>query len=163
MKCFSCGKPATVHVTNVEPGGQKKELHLCQACAEKMHLFQQKQLSLPALVHALLGAHLGPAVEEISRLHCPACGIGFMEFRQQGRLGCPYDYVAFRKGLLPLLERLHRRVRHRGKVPRRCLPDTDEQRQVIRWRQELGDAITREAFEEAAVLRDRIRRKDFHL
>ncbi|MCS7167347.1 MAG: hypothetical protein RMI91_07295 [Gemmatales bacterium] len=163
MKCFACGKQATVHVTNVEPGGVKKELHLCQACAEKMHLIQKKQIHLPALVHALLGAHLGPAAEELSRLRCPACGISFLEFRQQGRLGCPYDYIAFRKGLYPLLERLHRRVEHRGKAPRRRFLNSEDQRQVIRWRQELIHAVAQEAFEEAARLRDCIRRKDFHL
>ncbi|GBD37514.1 Protein-arginine kinase activator protein [bacterium HR36] len=162
MKCFYCEQPATVHLTNVEAGGGKKEIHLCTACAQKMQVLKQKKLHLPAIVHALLGAHLGPVVEEISRLRCPACGIGFMEFRQQGRLGCPYDYVAFRKGLLPLLERLHRRAGHRGKTPRR-VPNPELQCQIIHYRQELSRAVAEEAFERAAQLRDLIRRKGFHL
>ena len=29
-------------------------------------------------------------------LTCPHCGIKFMEFRAQGRLGCPHDYEVFR-------------------------------------------------------------------
>jgi len=161
MKCFYCEQTATVHLTNVEPGGVKKELHLCPACAEKMQVLKKKQLHLPAIVQTLLGAHVGPAVEELARLRCPACGIGFMEFRHQGRLGCPYDYVAFRKGLLALLERLHRRTVHRGKVPPRRPDDLERQCQVIAWRQQLSLAVQAEDFELAAQLRDSIRRLGF--
>lgn len=162
MKCHYCEQPATVHLTNVEPGGVKKELHLCAECAEKVQVLKHKKLHLPAVVHALLGAHLGPHVEELSRLRCPACGIGFMEFRHQGRLGCPYDYVAFRKGLVPLLERLHRRPYHRGKEPRRWVRDPELQCRVLQCRQELSRAVAEEAFERAAQLRDWIRRQELH-
>lgn len=162
MKCFYCEQPATVHLTNIEPGGVKKELHLCSNCAGKMQVLKQKKLYLPAVVHALLGAHLGPAIEGLSRLRCPACSIGFMEFRQEGRLGCPYDYVAFREGLIPLLERLHRLTHHGGKVPRRRLPDQQTVRRLIQWRGELSQAVAEEAFERAAQLRDWIRREEIH-
>lgn len=162
MKCFYCEQEATVHLTNVEPGGGKKELHLCLRCAEKMQVLKHKKLHLPALVNALLGAHLGPAVEKLSRLRCPACGIGFMEFRHAGRLGCPYDYLVFRDGLVPLLERWHRRTSHRGKVPRRLLTDWQMIRQLLEWRRQLDDAVAAEAFERAALLRDRIRSKELH-
>jgi protein arginine kinase activator len=161
MKCFYCEQTATVHLTNVEPGGVKKELHLCPACAEKMQVLKKKQLHLPAIVQTLLGAHVGPIVEELARLRCPACGIGFMEFRHQGRLGCPYDYLAFRKGLLPLLERLHRRTNHRGKVPARRPDDQERLCQVLTARQQLNQAVLDEDYERAAHLRDWLRRHGF--
>ena len=33
---------------------------------------------------------------------CPVCQITFLEFRNSGRLGCPYDYEVFRDELMPL-------------------------------------------------------------
>ena len=49
---------------------------------------------------------------------CPVCQITFLEFRNSGRLGCPYDYEVFRDELMPLLENIHGETRHSGKVPR---------------------------------------------
>ena len=40
---------------------------------------------------------VGQTAEELAHLDqqaCPVCGITFYEFRSQGRLGCPHDYVA---------------------------------------------------------------------
>ena len=50
-----------------------------------------------ALAHHLA---VGQTAEELARLDqqaCPMCGITFFEFRNQGRLGCPHDYVCFKK------------------------------------------------------------------
>src|SRR5690242_16381209 len=80
MKCQACSSPATVHFTDIK-NGQKKELHLCQKCAEKHQFLQKQELNLPAIVQALLGQHLGPLTDELSRLTCPTCGIKYMEFR----------------------------------------------------------------------------------
>ena len=61
----------------------------------------------------------GQLTDELARLTCPACGIKYMEFRSEGRLGCPHDYQVFRTGLEPLLNKIHRADRHVGKRPRR--------------------------------------------
>ena len=36
-------------------------------------------------------------------MSCPSCGITFQEFRKQGRLGCPNDYIAFDEPIRELL------------------------------------------------------------
>ena len=46
MKCQFCSNPATVHLTNIE-NNQKKEMHLCQSCAESHQLLKQHELNLP--------------------------------------------------------------------------------------------------------------------
>ncbi|HTK76951.1 MAG TPA: hypothetical protein VL371_16915, partial [Gemmataceae bacterium] len=117
MKCQHCPNPATVHLTKIV-NKQKQELHLCQACAEK-HAAPAAELSLSAILQSLIGQHVSAVSEELSRLNCPTCGIKYMEFRSDGRLGCPADYEVFRAGLLPILQRIHRATRHVGKVPRR--------------------------------------------
>ena len=156
MKCQSCSNPATVHITTIEKGGQKRIVHLCQACAEQQQLVKQQELNLPAILQALIGQHVGPLSDELSRLKCPACGIRYMEFRNSGRLGCPYDYEEFREELVPLLESIHGETRHCGKTPRRS-QNKEAQSELIQLRKQLQQAVTREAYEEAARLRDRIR------
>src|SRR2546425_3689971 len=113
VKCQSCSRPATVHLTDIV-NGHKKELHLCESCAEAQQLVKKQELNLPAILQTLIGQHVGPWTDELSRLACPACGIRYMEFRAAGRLGCPHDYNVFRAGLEPLLSRIHRTCRHVG-------------------------------------------------
>src|SRR5262249_35228466 len=97
--------------------------------------------------------------EEWARLACPVCGIRYMEFRAEGRLGCPHDYKVFRPGLEPLLERIHRAGRHVGKMPRHRISAARET-ELIDLRQKLRQAIDSEAYEEPARLVDLIRKRE---
>ena len=111
MKCQYCSSPATVHVTKIVKQGGRQEVHLCEACARK-HAPAAEGLSLSSIVQSFIGQHVSPVTEELSRLNCPTCGIKYMEFRADGRLGCPADYEVFRIGLVPILQRIHRATRH---------------------------------------------------
>ena len=159
MKCQSCPKPATVHLTDIV-NGHKRELHLCQECAEQKQLIQKQELNLPAIIQALIGQHVSQLSDELARLSCPACGIKYMEFRAEGRLGCPHDYEAFRVGLEPLLQRIHRAERHVGKHPRRRLAGCPAEGELLELRRRLREAVEAENYEEAAHLRDAIRQKE---
>jgi len=158
VKCQFCSNPATVHLTDIV-NNQKKELHLCQSCAESQHLLKQQELNLPAILQTLIGQHVGQPTDELSRLVCPICGIRYMEFRAQGRLGCPHDYRVFRQGLEPLLQRIHRSQRHTGKSPRRRVT-VEKQQELIELRRQLQAAVAAEAYEEAARLRDLLRKRE---
>lgn len=96
-------------------------------------------------------------LEELDQLVCPNCGISFREFRSQGRLGCPHDYIAFEAELLPLLENIHGETQHCGKFPKRAPDASRRQYQLIRLRNDLRSAVEDEKYEEAARLRDEIR------
>jgi protein arginine kinase activator len=154
MKCNKCSKAATMHITEVIADEQFEEHHLCEECAQKYLYEPPKKGALKADVAA------GDEGEEFGALNqkeCPICGIKFVEFRNSGRLGCPHDYQEFREELLPLLENIHGETRHAGKTPRR-LPQTKQaQGELIQLRKRLHQAVTREAYEEAAQLRDQIR------
>jgi len=80
--------------------------------------------------------------------------------RAEGRLGCPNDYEVFRVGLEPLLQRLHRSLRHKGKTPRHGPSLGKTSAEVIELRNRLRQAVETEAYEEAAQLRDLIRQKE---
>jgi protein arginine kinase activator len=159
MKCQCCSNTATVHMTDIVEG-HKKELHLCKSCAEQQQLLHQQELNLPAILQALIGQHVGPLTDELARLTCPACGIKYMEFRAEGRLGCPHDYEVFRAGLEPLLQRIHRAGRHTGKSPRHAGRNTARQAEIIELRRRLQQAIEQEAYEEAAHFRDLLQQKE---
>ncbi|MFO0945087.1 MAG: UvrB/UvrC motif-containing protein [Planctomycetota bacterium] len=158
-KCDDCPEPATVHVSRVVEGS-KQEMHLCRACAEKRKLILVDQkLNLPAVAKNM-AASVQVVPSDLAKMECPDCGTKYMEFRKTGRLGCPYDYVAFRHGLLPLIERVHRASRHTGKRPRR-LRDVVENRGEIRaLRFQLRQAVEAEDFEQAARIRDLIRKRE---
>lgn len=162
MKCQQCEKPATFHITELT-SGQPQELHLCENCA-KGYLTQGDAGSstvAPTLANVLAKQlQIGKAAEELAKLDqraCPVCGITFYEFRNQGRLGCPHDYVFFERELTPLIANIHGETQHVGKRPRGHHGGTDEQTELIRLRREMEEAKQKENYERAAEIRDRIR------
>ena len=159
MKCQGCNQPATVHLTDIVKG-HKREVHLCQACAEKREILKHQELNLSAILQTVIGQHIGPLTDELARLTCPSCGIKYMEFKAEGRLGCPQDYEVFRAALAPLLQRIHRAQRHVGKVPAHAVRNAAWQMELMELRQQLRQAVETEAYEEAARLRDVIRQKE---
>jgi protein arginine kinase activator len=88
---------------------------------------------------------------------CEACGLTYLEFRNQGRFGCAHDYDAFKAELLPLLESIHGDVRHAGKAPRRLPRTPGTQAELTTLRRRLQQLVTEENYEEAARIRDRIK------
>ena len=164
MKCQQCEKPATFHITELT-GSQPQEIHLCENCAKSylMHEGGGSPVVAPTLGNLLAKQlQLGKAAEELAKLDqraCPVCGITFYEFRNQGRLGCPHDYVFFQKELTPLIANIHGETRHVGKRPRGYAAGggTDEQTELIRLRREMDEAKKKEHYERAAELRDLIR------
>ena len=160
MKCQYCEKPATFHITELtEPAGPQV-MHLCE---EHARSFLQKDTSSPAA--SIAGAlakqlQLGQTKEELEELdqkECPVCGISFFEFRNTGRLGCPYDYAHFEADLVPLLVNIHDKTEHRGKRPRRAAATADSQAQMIQLRRDMEEAVEKEDYEKASQIRDQLK------
>lgn len=152
MKCQKCSKAATLHITEVTGENQFDELHLCEECAQK---YLQPQ---PNGAKGSEGGTEGDELAALNQRECPQCGIKFVEFRNTGRLGCPHDYESFREELMPLLENIHGETRHIGKTPRRQPQARQMRSELTSLRKQLQQAINRENYEEAARIRDQIRR-----
>jgi protein arginine kinase activator len=152
MKCQRCPKQACYHITEVLAPEQVEELHLCEDCAKK-HLYEPP----PAEKKAVKAVADTDDPTDLGGKQCDDCGIKFVEFRNSGRLGCPHDYDAFREELLPLLENIHGDVKHAGKAPRRLPKAKANQAELSQLRRRLQQAVTDEAYEEAARIRDRIK------
>jgi protein arginine kinase activator len=158
MKCQVCGKPATIHLTDILQK-KKREMHLCDACAREKNLIPDppQELNVPALVHLVVTQPPAGPRPATGDAVCPECGTPYAHFKAQGRLGCPHDYEVFRPLLEPLVERIQNSaVRHIGKVPRRHLRRLRRARKV-ELEAQLQSAVTAERYEEAAQLRDAIR------
>lgn len=158
-KCQSCNQqPATVHLTDISPHGEKKIRHLCEACSQNEGVLP-KPLTHAQTIDLLTGLVMNKAgVQELAELCCSKCKTTFVEFRNSGLLGCPHDYDAFEKALAPLIERAHEGSRHHiGKSPRRLGMPRDAENDLIKLKRELNRAVDNERYEEAAKLRDRIR------
>ncbi len=160
MKCQHCEKPATFHITEVLGSDGPQVMHLCE---DHARIFLTQGSSSPAasvagaLVKQLkLGA--SQATAETDQKECPVCGISFFEFRNSGRLGCPYDYTHFQAELEPLLTNIHDSVQHTGKRPHRAAVSADSQAELIQLRRQMEEAVEREDYEKASEIRDAIKR-----
>jgi protein arginine kinase activator len=81
------------------------------------------------------------------------------DFRKVGRLGCAECYPTFKRSLGSLLKRIHGSPMHVGKSPLRLLKSSKVAKsELLELKRKLEKAIEQEAFEEAARLRDQIRR-----
>lgn len=154
MKCQSCPSPATLHITEIVKG-TATEHHFCEECAQ-LYLSQSESKGGEMAPGEPAEADSETNLSELDQLVCPNCGITFKEFRKQGRLGCPHDYVAFQDELLPLLESIHGSTEHKGKVPRHTPEDNRKQYRLIKLRGELKSAVAEESYERAAKIRDEI-------
>lgn len=154
MLCESCHQqPATVHLTTIV-GGEKTEQHLCAACCQK-----HKQAMAVAGMNSLLASLLQGTAQTTtaSTLRCGNCGQTYEQFRKTGTLGCAQCYEEFRTQLKPMLERIHGRVQHAGRVPKQADEVNRARLRMEELRREMERAVASEDFERAAKLRDEIR------
>ena len=159
MLCGICGKKeATVHLTEII-NDQMTKLHLCEECAKKKGAEMEEHFGLADLLAGLadLGTPLKAAKEK--KLKCSSCGLTYSDFKKIGKLGCGQCYETFKSYLVPLFKRIHGSDVHVGRIPhtKRKLPrtkkvDTEE------LKKRLKRAIELEEFEEAARLRDEIKK-----
>jgi len=176
MICQNCQKnAATVLVTEISPApesgtGEPKpqevvEQHLCEVCAQALDLpYAPITKKSPVDIWKLLQLSANQGRKKAGPA-CPSCGMTLEEFRKKGRLGCAQDYEIFRAHLSEVLERVHGAVQHSGRIPGSSSPEDSPSAvpanagdgRLEHLRQELGNAIRAEAYENAARLRDEIR------
>ena len=162
MLCDVCGKnPATVHLTEIIDE-QMNELHLCEDCARHKSAAMEQQFGLSDLLAGMADFEKPfSKEEELVTVKCPSCGLTYADFKKIGRLGCGECYNVFRKYLAPLLKRIHGSNQHIGKTPlkSKAIPRASKKKENLEeLKSQLQKAIQKEAFEEAAQLRDQIKK-----
>lgn len=155
IKCSLCGKPATVHLTQII-NNKVHKVDLCEECAQAKGVTDPSGFSLAdLLIKGALNSET-PAEGEGS-LVCPSCGFTQQDFKKVGRFGCPKCYDAFRPMLMPMLPSMHKGSTHTGKIPQRALDRRTIYDRLTKLEMELDIAIKSERYEDAARFRDEIR------
>lgn len=185
MKCEKCGKNEATTYYKETINGQTREMHLCTECAKEMNLggafqnafagmAQSMASAFPGSVfsdpfHSMLGSGFGSLWNEMMGLpssphlleterKCPTCGMTESQLRRTGRAGCPDCYHTFESILNPYIRRVHGADTHIGAAPQQSAPQAPVQNPIEPLRTKLQEAVQSENYEEAARLRDEIRR-----
>jgi len=171
MICDVCKKTAaSVHFTEII-NDEVTELHLCEECAKTKGAEMQQHFSIADLLSGLVDSPFeATKTKEHIKLTCPNCEMSYSDFKRLGKFGCAQCYEAFKRALYPLFRKIHGTARHVGKQPvkspvGKARPIAPGRKVQIKPREEtiedlksqLEKAIKVEEFEEAAVLRDKIR------
>ncbi|MDF7805999.1 UvrB/UvrC motif-containing protein [Pontiellaceae bacterium B12219] len=160
MKCECCKKTdATIHLTQVIDGEVKK-LNLCQVCAQQNGIDLNSPISI---TDVLLG--LGnPSADADKKsegsefdLSCSRCQMTRSEFKKRARLGCPECYKAFMGELSAITHAMHHSRQHVGKIPARQGNAARVTALIAALQKDIETAISKEEYEIAANLRDKIR------
>jgi len=174
MQCNICKKlKATVHLTEII-NDEVTELHLCEGCAKTKDNEMQQHFSIADLLSGLVDIPTdGSTKKQHISLKCQSCGMRYTDFKKMGRFGCPDCYEAFKRTLYPLFKRIHGTSRHIGKEPEKVSAKkvsdvvkiykpkkkVSEKKvdEVEELKSLLEKAIKKEEFEDAAILRDKIK------
>jgi protein arginine kinase activator len=155
MKCEVCDKnTATVHYTEII-NEELREMHLCEWCAQQKEALVKPNFFTAEFLSGLFDA--SQLFTEKQTEKCAQCGFSHSDFQKLGRLGCSECYRTFKKQITPLLKRVHGSSQHVGNVPPAIKGSASVRENLSRLRQELKTVISKEKFEEAARLRDKIR------
>ncbi len=187
MLCDNCGKrEANVnYVENIN--GRKKELNLCEECSKKLGI-SHMDFNMPIDFSSFFGEFMEdfattefmtmPLFNEIKTLKCNSCGSTFENIAETGKLGCGNCYEVFQERLDPIIRKIQGANRHIGRVGK-VIDNKIEQKmanqeavfkkenkpkekaensQLRKLQEELKQAIKEEKYEEAAKLRDEIKK-----
>lgn len=157
MLCEKCGKNnATTHIRTVV-NGVVREVNLCGYCAAKEGYATVGHNSLAGMLASMLGEVSNPHIAS-KTVKCPICGASFSDIAETGKVGCAECYKTFNRELLPYLKRVHGATKHSGKIPNRApLTVKSTTETVDSLKLELNRLVSEERYEEAAVVRDKIR------
>jgi len=150
--------------------GHAEEFHLCQNCARESGLFGGNGspdfgFQLSDLFSGFLGSSVKQQPSTLApTLRCGLCGASLHEIAKSSRVGCAKCYETFYAQLQPTLQRIHGSLEHSGKTPEDGNPQLRVRREreqaLAELRAQIAQAVKDERYEEAAQLRDEIRRME---
>jgi len=159
MNCNICGaNEATIHLTEIV-NNQMVEIHLCEICAQEKGTDFKTHFNFGDLLAGLADFEKTAETSEKKKvLKCEDCAMTYDEFTKSGRLGCSNCYEAFSKMLVPLIKRVQRSAHHLGKKPSKISKDVRSTHDLRLLQERLRNSVQKEEFEEAACLRDEIKK-----
>lgn len=176
MFCERCKKKkATIHLTEILKN-IKSEVHLCDECAKSIGLNAKlSKISLSVQDMLTFIDYNEPEKKEIvlNKSICPNCGMTSEEYIKNGILGCSECYFTIEKNNSKLFEKINKR--HIGKKPINYIENKNNntkaigdnniiykhfEENIVNLHKKLNEAVTEERYEDAAVIRDKIKEKE---
>ena len=184
MLCDNCGKREANVRYSESINGMKKEMNLCEECARKLGITNQFDFKMPLDFPNFFGSFLEdfsdhefmPLFEETKTARCDNCGTTFEDIVNTGRLGCANCYEAFGDKLDAILKRLQGSSRHVGRLEetfnnskienrenntsenKKEIKDEKQDSKLEKLQEDLKSAIKEERYEDAAKIRDEIKK-----
>lgn len=181
MLCENCGEnEVNVRYTQIV-NGVKKEMKLCEKCANELGI-GDIDFSMPINLSSFLsdffedaGESFLPEISKIKELRCNECGMTYDDFAHTGKFGCANCYDTFSNKIDPILKNIHASNRHigrKGKIVKPVLDkgtikkeetkqEVEEKSQISKidkLKEALKQAIKEERYEDAAHIRDEIKK-----
>ena len=155
MLCQKCGQnTATTHIKTII-NGTVSQLNLCGYCAAKSGL---ANTSLSGLLSSVFGNALQSNSASFEK-NCPCCNSTFANIAETGKVGCAECYKTFSDELLVYLKRIHGSVKHSGKNPgSKELVVSATPDRISELKIKLAKLVAEENYEQAAVVRDEIKK-----
>ncbi len=149
-----------------------QKVNLCKSCAAEKGVDDPTGFALTELLSGLgtsteTEKPAAPAVGgggapvsglAVTPAKCPVCGFTQADFKKTGRLGCSECYETFEGHLGNLLKAMHKGTRHTGKQPARLVRHHQMTERMKGLQEDLLKAVRDENYEDAANLRDQIRK-----
>ncbi|MBU0599996.1 UvrB/UvrC motif-containing protein [bacterium] len=161
MLCDNCQKEkASLHYTEVI-NNSLTEIHLCMSCAQKKGLDDSFSLSFANLFTDLSSdlSEVGDIkISSKKKEGCKCCGLTLNDFKKLGLFGCSECYETFSAKIENILQKIHGATHHTGKMPRHISKEISSKREIIKLREKLQKTIKLEKYEEAAKIRDKLKK-----
>lgn len=180
MLCDNCKKREANVRYSENINGRTKELNLCEECSKKLGITNMN-FNMPIDFSSFFGEFMEdfktpefmPLLSNVKTLKCDNCGYSFEDIVNKGMLGCEECYDIFEEKLDPIIKRIQGANRHTGrlgkiidnKVDKKINNNNNEQSndsentsKLEKLQMDLKQAIKEEKYEEAAKIRDEIKK-----
>lgn len=160
MKCEICNeREASIHISKGS-GLTQDEQYLCEQCANKSMDINYNQADNPFDIQTLLkmlANNYQPEQQDVEQPACPACNSTLKSVVKNGLFGCSHCYEYFAEYVPEIVTRVQlNQQQHVGKIPTQAHQTVKLKRDIESLERTMQEKVDAQAFEEAAVIRDRI-------
>ncbi|MBQ8533960.1 MAG: UvrB/UvrC motif-containing protein [Clostridia bacterium] len=154
MKCQKCNAAEATAYIKQNINGKVTEMHLCSDCAASLGYQGFHNVVNPFEIFSSVFSPERKSVSSAKR--CSKCNISFAEIVKTGRVGCPDCYTEFGQELDPTIKKIHGNAKHLNNTHTTLQSDEPTIEQL---QNELQKAVEEQNYEQAAVLRDKIKER----
>ncbi|MCX7845772.1 MAG: UvrB/UvrC motif-containing protein [Dictyoglomaceae bacterium] len=135
-------------IIDINDGNKKERLSLCRDCFKD---YYQKLLknSFKELLQIIEEKFFK------DKEYCSYCGRSWREIEKSKEIGCGNCYKIFKEKLDDLLEKMYRKKKYKGKIPKLS---GEKRTEILKNKILLSKAIEEENYEKAAEIRDYLKK-----